>query len=55
MLSAIEQIKLRVNLIERWNMSYIYERLQKLQRDFNQIKQNQPTVEVYSDLILYRL
>ncbi|CAF2781863.1 unnamed protein product [Rotaria sp. Silwood2] len=45
-LSTIEQIKIRLNLIERWNVSYIYDRLQKLQRDFNQIKQNSPSNEM---------
>ncbi|CAF3376702.1 unnamed protein product [Rotaria sp. Silwood1] len=44
-LSTIEQIKTRLNLIERWNVSYMYDRLQKLQRDFIQIKQKSPADE----------
>ncbi|CAF3820520.1 unnamed protein product [Rotaria sordida] len=44
--STIEKIKIRLNLIERWNVSYIYDRLQKLQREFNQIKQKSPLNEM---------
>jgi hypothetical protein len=40
---SIEQIKTRLNLIERWNTSYLYDRLQKLQSDF---KIKSPTDEV---------
>ncbi len=47
MISTLEQIKSRLNLIERWNVSYIYDRLQKLQTDFNQIKKNTPFTEVW--------
>lgn len=35
-----------MNLIERWNSSYIYERLQRLQADFNHMKKNTPSNEV---------
>ncbi|CAF4278744.1 unnamed protein product [Rotaria socialis] len=45
-LSTIEQIKVRLNLIERWNVSFVYDRLQKLQRDFNQVKHNRPETEM---------
>jgi len=45
-ISTIEQIKIRINLIQRWNVSYIYDRLQKLQTDFNQIKKNTPLNEM---------
>ena len=40
LISTIEQIKTRLNIIERWNVSYIYDRLHKLQTDFHHIKKN---------------
>jgi hypothetical protein len=46
LISSIEQIKSRINVIERWNVSYIYDRLQKLQTDFNQIARNRLSAEV---------
>jgi len=39
-ISSIEQLRSRLSLIERWNVSYIYGRLQKLQTDFNQMNRN---------------
>ncbi|CAF0946429.1 unnamed protein product [Adineta ricciae] len=44
-LSSIEQLKNRLNVIERWNVSYIYDRLQKLHTEFNQIKPNALSAE----------
>jgi len=44
LLSAIEQIKTRLNLIERLNVSYIYERLQQMQSDLHQVRKR-PSVD----------
>jgi len=49
-ISTIEQIKIRLNLIERWNVSYIYERLQKLQTPLNEMPMNDEDVDVSSKL-----
>ncbi|CAF1066101.1 unnamed protein product [Adineta steineri] len=45
MISLIEDIKTRFNVIESWNVSYIYDRLQKLQVDFHQMKGNAHAAE----------
>ena len=52
-LSSIEQLKNRLNVIERWNVSYIYDRLQKLHIEFNQIKPNALSAEVRIIRILF--
>jgi len=46
LLSAIEQIKTRLNLIERLNVSYIYERLQQMQSDLHQVRKRPSVDEV---------
>lgn len=44
-ISTLEQIKNRLNLIERFNVSYIYERLQKMQGDLHRIRKKPPVDE----------
>lgn len=41
-ISAIEKLKSRLNLIERWNTSYLHDRLQKLQGDFYHLTNRSP-------------
>lgn len=41
-ISTIEQIKNRLNLIERWNTTYLHDRLQKLQGDFYHLTNRSP-------------
>lgn len=46
-ISALELIKNRLNLLERWNTTYLHNRLQKLQGDFYQLnKKSPPSTEV---------
>lgn len=37
-LSAIEQLQNRLSTLERWNVSYLYDRLNRLQLSFHQFK-----------------
>jgi len=46
LVSAVEQIKTRLNLIERLNVSYIYERLQQMQSDLHQVRKRPSVDEV---------
>ena len=46
-ISTLEQIRRRLNLIDRWNKTYLQERLQKLQGGFSQLtKKSTPSTEV---------
>lgn len=54
-ISTLEQIKTRLSLVERWNVSYIYERLQKLQGDLHQIHKRPSADEVRSSALFFFL
>jgi len=47
-LSTIEQIQIRLNLIERWNVSFLYDRFQRLQKDFHSTKKDKDRLHIGS-------